>query len=453
MIIGFPVFCALVWWLWHKRNEWLLIKPIETISNEIALARSLNFHLQLVDNFDEAAWSYYKHAFISFHKRRCRNDPRRNCICSNFNSTEPNRSMGYSLLEAVLEEKSREIPKNKDILFAQLYVSLFRRKNIFKASLIYQRLISGKNSLQYSVTLSKIGEIIQDHTVEYNKSRQASTTPGSVNSKSTTDIDKFLQFEKSFYKFQESMVVVCQIKETLLEEIEFPMEDPKGKIDLYSELIYQKSGQISNLFQYLNNLRPDSIPLLMVYIYYTLLVLNLKSEAKKASLKIRANREESERSLKTKYGYGKPMKGIISISMEATERGKITLVDQYVLTMLNYNREELVGKNLSEILPDHLTKRHDQFLESFGQSEDSSVINHRRLRFFVNRDGFLVPIILEVRFHFTVNSGIEMVGLIYEYMTMVRYQLKSKLRYYLTYNQATGDIGYVCKNCSFYLGF
>lgn len=450
--VGLPIFYGLACYIWQKKETHLLHKPIETVTNETIREKLLNLHIQIIENFDNPSWTYLKVNLLTIHRINCSKRPERNCICQTFSTMEPTKLMGFSILETILEEQIKTIPKSKSIAFAELYISLYRRQNLFKASLIYQKLKNQRNNLQDSLSLMKIGQILEDRIKTFNVIKNDQFGKKSFEQK-PINIKQLLDFEIEFFKIRENMVVVCLAKDALLNDLDTYGVNIIEKIDSHSALIYKKSMQIHGSFDYLIKLRPDSTALLVIYVIFNLHVLNIKAEAKRAALKIQSNREEVERNSRNRPSVSRSIKGLISINLCDASRGRIVLVDQYMLNMLGYRKDELIGKNLSEILPAHLASRHDQYLKAFGNTDHSQVVNHKRLRFFVNKDNFLVPVTLEVKFHFTLKTGIDVVGLVYEYMAMERYQIRSRLRYYLTYNQITGDIGYVCKNCSHYFGF
>lgn len=360
--------------------------------------------------------------------------------------------MAYLVLEVMLEELRVSNPKNRSVAFALIYINLYRKHNLFKAALIHQQLLAQKNSLQDAISLSRVGEVIEERICSFNYSNSASPTSSSLK-KSSVDVRDLLDFEKDFFKFKETMVKVCKVKDSLLSEVELPKGVSKSRIESHSAYIFDKSSSLSRKFDSLSLLKPSSVPLLVGYAWFNALVLNRKTESKKAIARIQAIREDKERHERIKSSKTEEVKGIIAISLDNNDRGRIKLADQYVLNMLHYGKDELLGKNLSETLPENLVKKHDQYLKNFGSKSESQVVNQKKLRFFVDSHNFLAPIVLEVKFHLSVRSGIDLVGLVYDYKRLERYQLKSKLRYYLTYNQNTGDIGYVCKNCSHYLGF
>lgn len=426
--------------------------PLGKITNESLMEIYLDFTIQIIENFDNPAWRHLKNAFITIHRKYCSRRTTSYCVCASFNTTDPDRMTGYTLLEDFLVTQAANQSSYNCITFALLTINLYRRHNLFKASLIHHHMASRKHGIRDSITLSVISDVIQCRASQFDASDSSSIVDSSIR-RCVADVGQLLVFEKRLFEFKEDMAKVSYAKHAMLVNIESPKDVIRNKIGHHSEYIYRESEKIARSFNQLIKLRPDSMSLLVTYTYFNLLVLNLKSEAKRAKQKIQALLEENERNSRIKTSTPKPVKGLISVSLNPAQRGQITLADQYVLNMLRYKKEDLIGMNLSEILPDDLAARHDMYLKTFVEKTDSRVINKQRLRFFINSEKYMVPVILVVKFHFSTEFGIYVVGLVYEYMGMERFQLRSKLRYYMSYNQITGDIGYVCGNCSKYLGF
>lgn len=250
------------------------------------------------------------------------------------------------------------------------------------------------------------------------------------------------------------MLETAQHKKNLLNGMVLEPNEIKPVLDYESALMYTKVQTIISEFDRLSKLKPDATRLYILYAYFTLLVLNHKDETKKLVYKIQAIKEDITKRDRVKTSDKTMPKGFIVISIEPYKVGLISQVDQYALNLLNYSREDIMGKPLSLILPEHLIDYHQQQLNKFiFKAESDNVIDKRRLRFYIDSSNALVPVYQIVKFSFDPVRGIDLVGLLYSFAHTERFEMRSKLRYFMTYNQATGDIGYVCKNSMAYLGF
>lgn len=427
----------------------MILKPLEKADGDAEIERLLVFQVSIVENFDNPNWHMWKSTFLSVHRKECKKYPLRSCPCKNLHE-EPTRLQGFKMIEAVLIDLRSKHQKSTVILRYLLYINLYRLQNLFQAALLHQFTMRQKHSLQEAITLFKLGEIIAER-LEWSYENPHQSV---IKDRKILKVAELLDYENGFSMVKEKMIQLCLTKESMLNELEFVNSDVKEVVDKASRFIFKQSKMIRNQYNRLIHLKNTSPPLLILYCYFNSMVLNLKSEAKKTLMKLQNMKDEMARKQRIKSdSENHDMKGIVSISMEPGRCGDITLVDQYALNMLQYSKDELVGKNLNLILPEFLAKKHNNFLAHFGKSPESSVVNKKRLLFFIDKGGFLIPMILNVKLHFDQDKGIELVATLFEFKQLERYQPKNKLLYYLSYNQITGDVGYVCKNSAQYLGF
>lgn len=391
-----------------------------------------------------------KTAMISVHRKACRLIATRQCVCKELRNQDPTKSQGYVIIEGIMSEMRAKNPKSNVLLRYLIVINLYRRHNLYQAALLHQLLTKRKQSLSGAIMLFKVGDTISERLAL----TQQSSYQNHCKPKRDISFSFLLHFERGFCALKENMIKVSLSKEAMMSEIEDSHADIKELVDKTSKFIFKQSEVIHKEFYSLIKIKRDSTQLLVLYYYFNSIVLNLKSEAKKTLYRLQSVKDDIARKLRIKSGSeNAELKGFISVSMEPGKVGEIKLVGQYALNMLNYTKDELMGKNLNYILPDYLIEKHSNFLQQYGKSTESKVINKKRLRFFIDKGGFLVLSMLEVKFHFTVENGIEMIGTLYEQKPLERYQQRNKLLYYFSYNQVTGDIGYVCKNCAHYLGF
>ena len=67
-----------------------------------------------------------------------------------------------------------------------------------------------------------------------------------------------------------------------------------------------------------------------------------------------------------------------SVIIDTDTRGKIYNVKGNVFLTLGYHKEELLGANISKIVPEPLSFQHDKFMESYLETGDSKVIGRIR---------------------------------------------------------------------------
>lgn len=297
-----------------------------------------------------------------------------------------------------------------------------------------------------------------------------------------------LAFERRFEEMKEQMQLAVKLKTELISVLKStPAEAVLQKAEALSRRLAELEVIIKNSHEGLSKLQPSASKLTILFAYFVLLVWNDRSQAKrlasKAQLLFQSGASESrsgssqrskailrattmkKQQLKHKQNSAAhtisdidkvgdvPLKGFVAISLEEEAFGEIQEIDQYCQNMLGLSREQLLNKQLSTVLPADVATQHNTYLREFGKRPTSHVIDRKWVRFFVGKDASLIPVNLTVKFYLGLNRGAYLVGSVEEYVHAKRSDYRSRLRYFLSFNCRTGDIGYVCKNSMKQLGF
>lgn len=298
-----------------------------------------------------------------------------------------------------------------------------------------------------------------------------------------------LAFERRFEQMKQDMLTAAKLKIQLLNNLKnSPAEGLFQAVEGVSRRLAEYEINIRKTHDGLSKLQANSGKLTIIYAYFVLLVWNNRSEAKrmasKAQLLIQTSASESRSgssqrskaiqrattmkkqnlinkkknaSVTSVTGIDKigdvPVKGFVSVSLEDENFGELQEVDQYCQNMLGYKRDELLGKQLEHLLPANLANSHPTYLKEFGTRPSSHVLDRKWVRFFVGKNSELVPVNLVVKFYLGLSRGASLVGCVEEFIHAKRSEYRSRLRYFMSFNSRTGDIGYVCKNSMKQLGF
>ncbi|WMC11201.1 GAF domain-containing protein [Oceanimonas pelagia] len=77
-------------------------------------------------------------------------------------------------------------------------------------------------------------------------------------------------------------------------------------------------------------------------------------------------------------------------------RGRIREINDYALKLLGYGREELLGQNVSRLMPAQWAEHHDQYIRSYLDGGEARVIGKGRRVAALHRNGQQVPVHLAV---------------------------------------------------------
>ncbi|KAJ3308732.1 hypothetical protein HDU76_003829, partial [Blyttiomyces sp. JEL0837] len=89
--------------------------------------------------------------------------------------------------------------------------------------------------------------------------------------------------------------------------------------------------------------------------------------------------------------------GMVTISGEMSSIGNIVSVNNMALKMFGYKKHEMVGFNISKIVPAPFAESHNHFLAKYLQTGFAKVVDRARQVLGVNREGYLFPFILCVK--------------------------------------------------------
>ncbi len=115
----------------------------------------------------------------------------------------------------------------------------------------------------------------------------------------------------------------------------------------------------------------------------------------------------------------------VDVIITINQRGVIVSINQAVLQTFGYSPEELLGKNISVLMPTPFKSEHDGYLERYLKDGAKRVIGIGREIVGQKKDGTVFPIRLSVS-EFKLAEGIYFTGIIYD-LTEIK-NVQSELR-------------------------
>lgn len=103
---------------------------------------------------------------------------------------------------------------------------------------------------------------------------------------------------------------------------------------------------------------------------------------------------------------------IIIISATSSSIGTVIHANEELEVVLGYKRKELIGRNITMIIPRPIAKAHDKLIQRYFETAKPTVIEIKRQLLAANKDGYLREIELIVKVFPQVDDRIVFVGFI-----------------------------------------
>lgn len=103
---------------------------------------------------------------------------------------------------------------------------------------------------------------------------------------------------------------------------------------------------------------------------------------------------------------------IMIISGNRSNMGTVVNANHELDQILGYKKSELIGENISLIMPEIIGRHHNLFLQNYFEKHEQTTneIAKERLVFAQHTKGFLVPIMLFVRVIPNLENGVQFLG-------------------------------------------
>jgi len=168
-------------------------------------------------------------------------------------------------------------------------------------------------------------------------------------------------------------------------------------------LIANSYKRVLNLTSNLFELYPNHVLLLKMYALFLHDVMNNSNAAQDYFKKARAVSESDMKNFKkinesqeSDFGYNSGTT-IFVISASNNYTGLIQYVNFEVKNLLKYKGSELTGNNIKVIMPYIFSQFHDDFINSYIETNQAKILEKKRTLFARDKNGFLVLIKLLVK--------------------------------------------------------
>jgi len=227
--------------------------------------------------------------------------------------------------------------------------------------------------------------------------------------KNELEVHRILEYNKYWEGYLKCMKKTINNTEKFWKELSKGYFIPKN-IEKYGYKVSSKSNDLDSLANKIININTNDLRLCKSYGMYLLKIWRMEEESKnyiqKALTQINFIKEYP---LDNKYLFDNLESSILIISGDKLSLGKITYCNNSFTTLLGYSIDEIIGKNVSYIIPWNVSLYHDKFIENFYKKSQINIINHIRDILIVDKGNYLVPVRIAIRLLPYVEEGIHFV--------------------------------------------
>ncbi len=182
--------------------------------------------------------------------------------------------------------------------------------------------------------------------------------------------------------------------------------------------------QIQDIATQLQKRMPNDIKFMFRYSLFLLKVMNSDLDSYEILKKIQliyelktanksAGNASQQQSFTEQQVFGEnTASGIIMISANAQEIGRIIHANEEIEYLLGYTKNELIGVNVSIFLPFIFRSKHEALIQSYLESGKEKILHRRRKNFAVNKEFYLVPVELIIKIFPQINGKLIFAGFI-----------------------------------------
>jgi PAS domain S-box-containing protein len=184
------------------------------------------------------------------------------------------------------------------------------------------------------------------------------------------------------------------------------------KIMPIGQAIYKSTVEISNLFSKMNEFNPNCFKPLIMYAVYLKNVLQDEAAAFETnnSIRVKINymvlNTKLWDELECKYG-ANSSSAVVIISGALETSGKVLNANQEIYSTLGYNRSDIIGRNISMLMPSIIGEQHSKCIAQGIQSHSQG---RTILIFALHHNGTIRPCRLMYKVLTYIKDGIKLIG-------------------------------------------
>lgn len=315
----------------------------------------------------------------------------------------------YLFVKVVLIEALARLPKSRKLHMLYAYIQHERLKNKFKA--LHELMIAEthKPGLQEEFAIYRYRNIIEDEMID--SDIRGSEAKG-------LDLNIIITYQNKFIDFVNNIEKAVNFHLDFWRELLEENPDIEKLQNLGSRLTHQVDISSEN-FQKLVQINPNNVRTMQIYGNFLREIINDDHQGK--VLLDKAESIEKNANIARKFADEERLKYsdnsstcLITVSANINELGLVTNCTSEIKRILQFSTNELIGQNISKIMPKILGDSHDEFIQAYFENPISRVMGIERLLFPINKAGFIVPCTLFIKFLPNLSDGIKLVGFLHD---------------------------------------
>ena len=217
--------------------------------------------------------------------------------------------------------------------------------------------------------------------------------------RSSVDIDNLIKFQQIFAKMQEEMQNVLTLFISFWKELQD--ESPNfQRLGSMGHEISQLAISIRGQYRLLTHLNPTNLYYRMLYALFVKTIM--KDEFEALDIYDETNRATNNLRIQNNHFYESKLgfsdrTSLFIIRCAKDNIGNILCINTEVQELLGYEKHEILGQNISKVMPPIIGENHSEIVLSYLAS-GNQIQTNEKIAFALHKKGYVIPCICIVQF-------------------------------------------------------
>ena len=315
----------------------------------------------------------------------------------------------YQFVRSLLDISLETFPKSRRLRMLHAYLQHEKLENKYKALFELMLIQENKPNIQEEFAMCRYKDLIEREMIENDQKYSDSKE---------IDVNVIVHFQNSFVEFQSDIEKSVNLYLSFWRELLETSPDIQKLQSLGSRITNQVEAT-NTQFRKLSEMNPNHIKCLQIYGNFLKDIVNDYQEGQKILEKAdyidkssMVNKQLVHSDV-VKYGENSNT-CIITCSGNLNEIGLVMNCNNEITRILNYSKNDLIGRNINSIMPPVISQYHNAFMMRYFETSKSEILCTEREVFPINKKGYLVPCTLMIKILPNLDEGIRIVGFLRE---------------------------------------